>query len=1298
MAEDIKLTISGNVSTTKVSGSYNKLPSIKTDENIEIANSDVDIELQEFYDNSINVIVNDEVNNIRLINSGFHIEDGKLESVSRNNNTPSNIYNDNIDSISSLILYSSKAPTIEYNICEGGNLAGGNYFFYIKYGTSDGDATDIVEESPVIPIFKGNESNPKSVSGAVLDEMTNKSIELILSDFDKNYSKVYLYYSRYTCDTNGIKVEKFYKITDGYDIALNKSTVSIIITGDEETEEISAEELNISYMHIKSARSIAQHQGRLFVAGVNSEDQIYDKDLQEISISSVTLNAERRYLKNGINYNYEGSGYYSSENISYNTGYWPEEFYRFGIVYVYKNGQCSCVYDIKGGLLEVESGMLSNAAYENDRGVVYIHDDHFYDEYTKDPYIELTANLNLSEDSKTIFSDKNITGYFFVRQNRIPVNILQGVINAVEDNTGFPCLKYKGPDIWDTNQRWSEHYDAMKFQYNNNEEWNWVESFLRVWKDWYKDKYGDEMFCAAKELKFDEWHHKLVAIDRPDRNFYPYHYGILNTDSYCVPQIQSIMSNNEFYVCKVGTYGNAIAPDKNGNVTGDERRIIPISVGSTIEWKKVADYKNAAVKVPLVYVPEDTPSICINKLRFSTRAGSAEDVKSVGYISLRDETYEDKALNGSIIRGTATSFIGITDYSDIVKDTLKPNDLVIVRTIPYYDIDYNIVQSEVTKRENDNSPFYAISERISINNININRKLRGGDCFINVNTIRMQTNFIDPDTQINDTIVGMADNKVISDTWVVNYKGINQEEATDFSKINRSDINASKIGTWYTYKSRSNYNMAFRCEDKSHADEMNRMGNWRSFYPIRDIDVSAANKVPESNILNLGMSSVLSAKRYYNMTSEDVPYDNTNYENRICFSNPYVKGSFENGYRIFQGLSYQDYTRAYGKITKILSFAQSLFCVFEHGCAIIPINEKALISTTEGQSIHMYGSGVLPDQITVISQNYGSRWKSSIIQTPNGIYGVDTDARVIWRFNSTDGFVLISNLRVGKFLHENLNISDIMDDTVKNGIKQVRTHYNLRKMDVMFTYIYTKDDKTECFNLCFNEILNIFVCKYSWMPLVSENINNEFVSFNRDDDALIPVYNDKDSIESASLWNHGKKNKNILPTNWYGEQHPFEFEFVVNTPHGLHKIFDNLVIISNNVEPESLEIQITGDVYNFNKAKILDGEDQIKFPEIEIADNKKYSTSVIVDNQNDDKYTLKVHQDCVNMKDYGRRLGNIYYNHDVWYSVIQPIYYKEDSLKTARVRDKYAIIRIKYSGEQLVTISAIQTLMTLSYV
>lgn len=96
-----------------------------------------------------------------------------------------------------------------------------------------------------------------------------------------------------------------------------------------------------------------------------------------------------------------------------------------------------------------------------------------------------------------------------------------------------------------------------------------------------------------------------------------------------------------------------------------------------------------------------------------------------------------------------------------------------------------------------------------------------------------------------------------------------------------------------------------------------------------------------------------------------------------------------------------------------------------------------------------------------------------------------------------------------------------------------------------------------------------------------------------------------------------------LPTKWYDSQEPFEFEVVVNEPKGLHKIFDNLMIISNNVEPESFEVEITGDVYGFNKEKIFKSDKVLHNIDIIPADKVKNN---IDENGNviDDRLTKQV--------------------------------------------------------------------------
>ena len=215
-----------------------------------------------------------------------------------------------------------------------------------------------------------------------------------------------------------------------------------------------------------------------------------------------------------------------------------------------------------------------------------------------------------------------------------------------------------------------------------------------------------------------------------------------------------------------------------------------------------------------------------------------------------------------------------------------------------------------------------------------------------------------------------------------------------------------------------------------------------------------------------------------------------------------------------------------------------------------------------------------------------------------------------------------------------------------------------------------------------------------------ENIELTIKAYHSSSDVEIETYIvniDKEDFynQPLALYKHDI-NSNIC--NWYDSPHPFEYEFVVNQPAGFHKIFNNLMIISNNVEPDSLEVEIVGDSYDFKEEFIKQTSENIKykFPIISLPNDKTYQTKLTFDKVTNE-HKLLMHQDCLNIKNFGRRLGNISYIEGKWYVVLQPIYYEDKTLKTTRLRDKWAKIRIKYSGEKLAIITAIQTLMNISY-
>ena len=97
-----------------------------------------------------------------------------------------------------------------------------------------------------------------------------------------------------------------------------------------------------------------------------------------------------------------------------------------------------------------------------------------------------------------------------------------------------------------------------------------------------------------------------------------------------------------------------------------------------------------------------------------------------------------------------------------------------------------------------------------------------------------------------------------------------------------------------------------------------------------------------------------------------------------------------------------------------------------------------------------------------------------------------------------------------------------------------------------------------------------------------------------------------------------------------------------------------------------------------------------------------------------DEYTLVVKQICKNKETYGVRLGNIQYREDGWYTFIEPLRYnlklnkfdesEEDHLSetdpfgSAKLRDKWIKIKIRYKGDQLAIINGVTTQQNISYI
>lgn len=1463
----------------------NQIVDFDTDElNIDL-NHPLNLECQPSYDGTVNLIINDDKNPPRIINTRFSkIEDDRYKIINRNQREQTNLYKvGKIDQQTRLFRNINSIPKIDLiNVTNVGQLMGGNYTFYIKFADNDYNKTDVVAESGIVSIFKGYSNRINTISGTIFNERTDKAIKLRISNVDTSFSKIYVYYIRETCDQNGFRITKAGMYQHPYEI--RDSVVDIIINGFEDEEELTPEEINIQYNIVTAAKTQAQVQNMLFFGNVQSN--IVDvKNLQNISyFIPVTLKQKdsigwisAKDYSQKFGDDIDQTEYYSTNNIYYNLGYWPDEIYRLGVVYILNDDSLTPVFNLRGhnfsnineynfdtdeplysevqdefgitkkvmNYLERDEFLTSKKFLDNTFGVFKTPD------VTIINYEETSVNnsqtvkplyfkMEITDEIKNALKQFNVKGLFFVRQKRIPTNLGQGFSVGIDRISNTPI-------IWDSTR-------------NSNNGAYIAESFLT----------SDNTLSTSFESHIIETQNSQCS-------------GLLCVDAMVDTQLQANFDGSEFILkpqFQAKPNGNSIARNKRHYYVTDTAAVNNVP-------------QNSQVQSTLIYVDSETPMKYINGLGYSTKCGMAEDVSKFSFFS---ETNKRDATN-KILRGIYCQFLG-------TNQNLNKNTVYTIK-VPNYS--GALIKDYFSIRGKDTAPFYAISDRYGIDD-SFNVDCFRGDCYSNTVTVRINRNFVDSEVPVTDIIID-------PDTWKNNYKGyfnminnVEPDEDTDkdkvgnFANINRADVNTVPLGIWVTYKCLSNYNLGLRTIDSSNSSEYALMGSPRAFYPVTDMSVASAQKIEESKLLNDGYNSTVGQRR--NFIVDNVPYIKELYDSRIMFSNVQREDDFQNAYRIFQGLSFKDIDRQYGAIVKLIPYGVNLFCVFEHGLGIIPINEKALLSTATGQSIHMYGAGVIQNQISLISPDFGSIWPESVIRTPIGIYGVDTYAKKIWRY-SEKGLETISDMKVQRFLNDNIKLYE-QDKYPIVALKNVKSHFNNYKGDIMFTFY--NELKGTTWNLCYNERMDKWITRYSWTPLYSENINNIFYSLDQDRAKILSyIYNNQnctfgirvnngenkwtitdvnnnhtihlstvgydlpnqyeyiiESFETAYLdendnqidikvtnygnaflisdniltinqtnlidvlstitknaidyvpaflkinlkvklstvidkkydldtdtaftyihdvlgivvdnkvlevndankytkqkkaflqngfYVHGKAGifnqinyrdasfeNEILPTKWYERQEPFEFEFVVNDQVGLHKIFDNLVIISNNVQPNQIEYEIIGDVYKFNKTGLFRSENfnedewNIKYnkPKFMIAnekraDNKsidsvKYQSSQDFDNCRvvwDDvlnQYSLITTQDCKNIEVWGRRLGNIHYKEDSWYVTIEPIKYKEKyrinegniddwtgakekytKTKEARIRDKFVKIRVKYTGEDMVIITALRTILTPSY-
>lgn len=1043
----------------------NQLIDFDTDELSFDINHPIDILPQWSYDGSVNLIINDGKNIPRLINSRFSpLGKGKYQIVDRKGNNDTNIYDQGAQFDSDTSLYKTYVgiPKIEFiNVYQSGNLPVGNYHFYFRYVDADGNETDFVGESGMVSIFKGTQFG--SITSGFRDENSYKSVKFLISDIDPAYQYINVYYTRSSSDINENAVVQAYKIDQKF-LVNNSLICQVFITGNEQKTEITVDEINPQYQIAQNVQTQESCQNRLFFGNVQNQNIDYT-ELSDLSLRfTARANTKQSYDPGTHDYNTASRNTYIDPLFIYNfTGYQNHEIYRFGIVYILNNGTLSPVFNIRG--------MYFN---ENDT------------EYTEFPILQ----KNGDKQSRLYISSNENTGIIYKNGTDASTEAtesLENIYGVLRIETGL-------------NQEIS---NVIGIQID-------IQDKDILFQELRKHNIKGYFFVRQKRIPLRLCQAFTIGVDGESNT------PLLYTDSNTVVNSKSKTNDlKDFYIAErflsddkrlvhnledrlycvpktnVYKYG-AICPEYDINspyyntlFCGDEYIVEQASASTPLQQDETETRhfyvegvkeieKPTTFTTRIVGVEDNVKLVEVGNKMFSARAGEAEEAFRYEYINSEIKSTD----SSNLIRGSFGPYIAFDGYK-------YPGTLVNI-----YIKDYQTMnKQELFKiRYSDKSPYYAISNRYDIEEDNNEFLLYRGDTYICTFTHRLNRNFQDPSAPTNHKIVD-------EDCWKDNYEvsdGVVKTE--NFDKINLGDVNAVKIGTWVTFQLVSSSNLNIRALDDSIVDEVSLTGHARAFYPYSGMSADGSYKIPEALCYNKGFNKSLSER--HNFEVPDVPAIKNDFTNRISYSDIHVNDAFKNGYRTFRGTHYRDYPKTYGQITKLIELRGNLLCVFEHGVALIPVNERAVAGEGAGGNIYINTSNVLPENPKIISDTFGSQWKDSIIKTPTGIYGVDTVGKKIWRTNG-ENFECISDFKVQEFLNKNITLTEREIDPII-GIRNVKTHYNKFKHDVMFTFydnLYGFEEKV--WNLCYNELLQKWITFYSWVPSYSENIYNQYFSFDR---------------------------------------------------------------------------------------------------------------------------------------------------------------------------------------------------------
>lgn len=267
------------------------------------------------------------------------------------------------------------------------------------------------------------------------------------------------------------------------------------------------------------------------------------------------------------------------------------------------------------------------------------------------------------------------------------------------------------------------------------------------------------------------------------------------------------------------------------------------------------------------------------------------------------------------------------------------------------------------------------------------------------------------------------------------------------------------------------------------------------------------------------------------------------YNYRCRFSNKKENGEINDSWQTFLAANYIDLDPAYGKLTGLKTFNNSLVFFQEKAFGLLQVNERTTITDNNSHQL-LLGSGGVLDRYDYISTNNGMCDDMfAYATTPMALYWIDADRSELCQYFGQSKYDVISKSK---------NINSYMKEVFSKDYHKQKIVYDNKYNEVLFGVSIGT-------SISFSETQQRFYSIYDRNVDVDGIYIRNFTLFNMDD--------------TVAVWNNGNYKDSVRDVN---------LKFVVNNQYSTVKVFDNMIFGSDQDTVDSIIVLFRNDHMSSN--------------------------------------------------------------------------------------------------------------------